>query len=94
VELNWKGFPVVVSDKPLQAERLPSALLDIRASAASALECLRGQGQRQIRYRIPGDVAVAGYDDDPIAAVFDPSLATIYSSMYEMGRRSFDGRME
>ena len=40
--------------------------------------------------RIPEHVAVIGFDDDPMAAVFDPSLTTIHYPMFEMGRRSFE----
>ena len=39
--------------------------------------------------RIPEDVAVIGFDDDPMAAMFDPSLTTVHYPMFEMGRQSF-----
>jgi DNA-binding LacI/PurR family transcriptional regulator len=53
--------------------------------AFGAIAALKSRG-----IRIPDDVAVVGFDDDPMAAVFDPSLTTIHYPMYEMGRRSFD----
>ena len=40
--------------------------------------------------RVPEDVAVVGFDDDPISRVFEPSLTTIRYPMVEMGRRSFE----
>ena len=39
--------------------------------------------------RIPEDVAVVGFGDDPISRVFDPSLTTIHYPMEEMGRQAF-----
>ena len=39
--------------------------------------------------RVPEDVAVVGFDDDPIASMFDPSLTTVHYPMIEMGRLSF-----
>ncbi len=39
--------------------------------------------------RIPEDVAVVGFDDDPMASMFDPSLTTVRYPMFEMGRQSF-----
>jgi LacI family transcriptional regulator len=39
--------------------------------------------------RIPEDVAVVGFDDDPMASIFDPSLTTVHYPMFEMGRLSF-----
>lgn len=40
--------------------------------------------------RIPDDVAVAGFSNDPLAGVMDPGLTTVHYPMVEMGRRAFD----
>jgi DNA-binding LacI/PurR family transcriptional regulator len=40
--------------------------------------------------RIPEDVAVAGFANDPLAGVMDPGLTTIHYPMVEMGRRAFE----
>ncbi len=40
--------------------------------------------------RIPEDVAVAGFADDPLSGVMDPGLTTIHYPMVEMGRRAFE----
>jgi LacI family transcriptional regulator len=53
--------------------------------AFGVLAALRSRG-----LRIPEDVAVVGFDDDPISRVFEPSLTTIHYPMEEMGRRSFE----
>lgn len=53
--------------------------------AFGAIAALKSRG-----IRVPEDVAVIGFDDDPLASVFDPSLTTVHYPMYEMGRLSFD----
>jgi DNA-binding LacI/PurR family transcriptional regulator len=40
--------------------------------------------------RIPEDVAVVGFANDPLAGVMDPGLTTIHYPMVEMGRRAFE----
>ena len=69
----------------LQEKRKFDALLcgdDIVAFGAMA--ALKAKG-----IRIPEEVAVVGFDNDPMAPVFDPSLTTIHYPMYEMGRACF-----
>jgi DNA-binding LacI/PurR family transcriptional regulator len=44
---------------------------------------------KSLGVRVPEDVAVIGFDDDPMASVFDPSLTTVHYPIYEMGRLSF-----
>jgi DNA-binding LacI/PurR family transcriptional regulator len=53
--------------------------------AFGAIAALKSLGRR-----VPEDVAVIGFDDDPMASVFDPSLTTVHYPMYEMGRLSFE----
>ncbi|MFI9436018.1 LacI family DNA-binding transcriptional regulator [Streptosporangium sp. NPDC052375] len=50
--------------------------------ALGALRTLRRAGRR-----IPGDVAVVGFDDIPAAAYADPPLSTVRQPTVEMGRR-------
>src|SRR5208282_801246 len=168
-ELNTRGIPVVIVDKPLTSATLPSVLIDNRSGIAGALTYLAQIGRRDIIYvnglainrnailraeafqdfmaaegqrlradsilygeyalqhgyettlglvrkgihfnallcgddtiafgaiaalkslgvHVPEDVAVIGFDDDPMASVFDPSLTTVHYPMFEMGRLSF-----
>jgi len=39
---------------------------------------------------VPGDVAVAGFDDIPIARYVAPPLTTVHVDIAEIGRRAFD----
>jgi LacI family transcriptional regulator len=49
--------------------------------AAGVLRALRGAGKR-----VPDDVAVAGYDDIPLAADLFPALTTVQVPQEELGR--------
>ncbi|MFF3462367.1 LacI family DNA-binding transcriptional regulator [Streptomyces sp. NPDC001984] len=51
------------------------------AVAAGAVQALREAGRR-----IPDDVAVAGYDDVPLALDVHPSLTTVHVPQEELGR--------
>jgi LacI family repressor for deo operon, udp, cdd, tsx, nupC, and nupG len=45
-------------------------------------------GLRQIGLRVPDDIAVAGFDDIPFAALANPRLTTVAQPTAEMGRRA------
>ncbi|MFE1246446.1 LacI family DNA-binding transcriptional regulator [Streptomyces sp. NPDC058735] len=54
-------------------------------TAAGARQALREAG-----LRIPGDVALVGYDDSAIARHMDPPLTSVRQPIEEMGRRMID----
>lgn len=65
-------------------EREPSLDAVFAASdlmAIGAMAALRAAGQS-----VPGDVAVVGFDDAPMAATTDPSLSSIRQPIEDMGR--------
>lgn len=49
-------------------------------TAVAAMRLLRENG-----FDVPGDVAVGGFGDDPIATMVSPSLTTVEQKGYEMG---------
>lgn len=53
--------------------------------AFGAMAGFKSRGQR-----IPEDIAVAGFANDPLAGAVDPGLTTIHYPMVEMGRRAFE----
>ncbi len=53
--------------------------------AFGAMAALKSQG-----IEIPRQCAVVGFDNDPIAPVFEPSLTTIHYPIFEMGRACFE----
>lgn len=50
------------------------------AVAIGAMHVLREKG-----YRIPEDISIIGYDDEPYSCYFSPSLTTIWQPVYDMG---------
>jgi DNA-binding LacI/PurR family transcriptional regulator len=49
--------------------------------AAGALSVLRAAGRS-----VPGDVAIVGFDDSPLAAATEPPLTSVRQPIEEMGR--------
>jgi LacI family transcriptional regulator len=45
---------------------------------------------REARARVPEDIALAGFDDIPIARYVAPPLTTVNVAIAELGRRAFD----
>jgi LacI family transcriptional regulator len=54
------------------------------ANDAMAIGCLAAFGE--LGLAVPGDVAVAGFDDIPLAAYVRPSLTTMHVPIVELGR--------
>lgn len=50
-------------------------------AAASAIICARKKG-----VKVPEELAVIGFNDDPIAAIVDPPLSTVTHPAYKMGK--------
>lgn len=64
----------------------PTAIFAANDSMAlGALSALRDAG-----LRVPDDVALAGFDDVPIARFLSPSLTTVHVDIAELGRRAVE----
>jgi len=64
----------------------PSALFAANdAMAVGALTALRDSG-----VRVPDDIALAGFDDIPIARFVTPPLTTVSVDIAQLGRRAFE----
>ncbi|HEX9150803.1 MAG TPA: substrate-binding domain-containing protein, partial [Flavobacterium sp.] len=50
-------------------------------AAISALQYLKGEG-----IKIPEDIAIVGFSNEPISSVIEPSLTTIDQPGFEMGK--------
>ena len=75
--------------------RIGQQLAENRAATAvfvgndqMALGLLRAFGEKGVR--VPGDVSVVGFDDQPEAAYFMPPLTTVRQDFEELGRRCMD----
>jgi LacI family transcriptional regulator len=70
----------------LQKAPLPTALIASNdAMAVGALSALTDAG-----VAIPDSMALAGFDDIPIAAWLTPSLTTVSSAIYDIGVRAVE----
>ncbi len=78
------------SDAPAAIRKLfstkpyPDGIFSINdASAVTAIQFLKKKG-----IRVPEDVAVIGFNDDPICEIVEPSLSTVRLPCYEIGQRA------
>jgi LacI family transcriptional regulator len=58
------------------------------ASDTMAVGALRAL--QEVGLEVPGDVAIVGYDDSPVAARIFPGLTTVHQPIYEMGYSTFE----
>jgi DNA-binding LacI/PurR family transcriptional regulator len=58
------------------------------ANDQMALGVLRAFAEAQVR--VPEDVSVVGFDDQPESAYFTPPLTTVRQDFEELGRKSVD----
>lgn len=65
----------------LQQKKLPDAIFASNDTSAVALIC----ELKQSGVRIPDDICIAGFNDDPISRVVEPNLTTVHYPGREMG---------
>lgn len=77
--------------------RVIRALLDTGATLPDAIACANDQtalgvlhALHERGYRVPGDVAVTGFDDIPVARHLGPALTTVRQPIQELGATAFD----
>lgn len=64
----------------------PTAIFAVSDTLAiGVIKALRRAGRR-----VPQDIAVIGFDDLPLSAVFEPALTTVSQPMRELGARAAD----
>ena len=64
----------------------PTAIFAANDSMAiGALSALR-----ESRIRVPSDIAVAGFDDIPLARYMDPPLSSVHVPIYDLGERAVE----
>jgi LacI family transcriptional regulator len=68
-------------EKILAMEKLPDAIFV--ANDVCAASCMRILKQNGIR--IPEDIAIAGFNNDPISRMVEPNITTINYPSYQMG---------
>jgi LacI family transcriptional regulator len=74
------------AERILEANPRPSAIFAANdAMAVGAMSALRDAG-----VSVPDDIALAGFDDIPIARYVTPPLTTVNVAIAELGRRAFE----
>jgi LacI family transcriptional regulator len=79
--LNEQGG-IEAAQKILQFDTRPDGIF--AANDSSAVACM--QELKAAGIRIPEDIAIVGFNNDPIARVIEPNLTTINYPGYEMGQ--------
>ena len=82
IEDEDKQAGVTAAERIIQMKQRPDGLF-IRNDLAAAL-CISALQEAGIR--VPEDIAVVGFNNDPIGRLITPTLTTIDYSGYEMGR--------
>jgi LacI family transcriptional regulator len=75
------------AERLLALDERPDAVF--AANDMTALGCLRAFTEAGVS--VPGDVALAGFDDIPLARFVTPALTTVRVPMAELGARALDG---
>ncbi|GLB51874.1 LacI family transcriptional regulator [Neptunitalea chrysea] len=80
----------IATEKLLKLPLPPDGIFSANDTAAlSAITYLKEQ-----QIRIPEDIAIIGFNDDPIASIIEPSLSTVSHPAYKMGELSFQRILE
>lgn len=87
--------PIKADWDPESGKRIGSALgrkPEVTAIFAGNDEIGMGiiRGLNDVGRRVPEDVSVAGFDDHPIAKIWNPSLTTIHQDFFKAGEKAFD----
>jgi DNA-binding LacI/PurR family transcriptional regulator len=83
---DWSAGSGYQLGKKLAAERSATAIFV--ANDQMALGLLRAFNEAGVR--VPDDVSVVGFDDQPESAYFTPPLTTVRQDFEELGRRCID----
>lgn len=72
---------VIMAKKMLENPEIDGLYSSNDTAAISAIQYLKTQGKK-----IPQDIAVVGFNNDPIAAIIEPSLTTVNQPGFEIGK--------
>lgn len=92
IDLKTLSFEegIEATEKLLKLKERPDAIFSANDTAAvSAIMHLKRNG-----VRVPEDIAVIGFNDDPIASIVEPALSTVSHPALKMGELSFQRILE
>ncbi len=78
------GDGIKPAKKILSQKRAPDAIFAINDSIA--ISAMRAA--EKLNFKIPEDISIIGFDDEPHSAYFSPSLSTVWQPVYSMGMLS------
>ncbi|WPP50041.1 LacI family DNA-binding transcriptional regulator [Catalinimonas niigatensis] len=81
IDIRGGQLGIKAAQQILNMELLPDGIFT--ANDTSAVACMSELKRAGIR--IPQDVAIVGFNDDPIAKLIEPFLTTVHYPGYEMG---------
>lgn len=82
----WTVKPAQAAKRLMQIPNRPTAILC--SNDAFAVACIKGL--MQMGLRVPDDVSVIGYNNEPISTLFYPELTTIRQPLEEIAAASID----
>jgi LacI family transcriptional regulator len=84
-EAGWEPATAIpVAERLLRDEQRPTAIM----CSTDLLALATVQTATKLGLKVPGDVAVCGFDDFPFAEFAQPALTTVRVPAYEMGREA------
>jgi LacI family transcriptional regulator len=78
-EEGWEAAKSLLQQTPL----IDGIISANDTAAVSMIQVLKEKG-----YKIPEDIAVAGFNDDPVATIIEPALTTVAYPAYLMGQKA------
>ena len=72
---------IMMAKKIIEIKKIDGLHAANDTSAISAIQYLKSEG-----IKIPEDIAVVGFNNDPIAAIIEPSLTTVNQPGFEIGK--------
>lgn len=79
---NFEENAIEAIKNILRQKPLPDGIFFINdLSAIAAIKYMKKKG-----IRIPGDIRIAGFNDDPVSDMIEPSLTTVMQPGYEVGK--------
>lgn len=82
---DWTPQVIAQTLPLLQRADRPTAIFASCDAVARAVY----QAARTVGLELPRDLSIAGFDDDPLAALLTPTLTTVKQPFAEMGREAF-----
>ena len=95
-QIDFDPELIITCDTPGKVDENSDRILEIASridaifavndfTAVAVMNLLKNHG-----YEIPGDIAIAGFGDDPIAPIVEPPLTTVEQQGYQMGQEAMN----